>query len=127
MRDRISISKQKINELFQKRELELELKDIEYEYYLILVSTISLISRDRSIFKRNIDLYKFIKKVFKVEYREYVQKNKSILIGRTINYISTEIESYEYEKYANILIREINELISPRKENYNKFLQEVKK
>lgn len=127
MRDRISISKQKINELFEKRELELELKDIEYEYYLILVSTISLISRDRSIFKRNIDLYEFIKKVFKVEYREYVQKNKSILIGRTINYISTEIESYEYEKYANILIREINELISPRKENYNKFLQEVKK
>ena len=119
--------KQKINELFQKRELELELKDIEYEYYLILVSTISLISRDRSIFKRNIDLYEFIKKVFKVEYREYVQKNKSILIGRTINYISTEIESYEYEKYANILIREINELISPRKENYNKFLQGVKK
>lgn len=127
MRDRISISKQKINELFEKRELELELKDIEYEYYLILVSTISLISRDRRIFKRNIDLYEFIKKVFNVEFREYVQKNKSILIGRTINYISTEIESYEYEKYANILIREINDIISPRKENYNKFLQGVKK
>ncbi len=127
MRDRISISKQKINELFQKRELELNLKDIEYEYYLILVSTISLISKDRSIFKRNIELYEFIKKVFNVEYKEYVKKNKNILIGKTINHISTEIESYEYEKYANILNREINELICPRKENYNKFLQEVKK
>lgn len=127
MRDRISISKQIINELFEKKELDLNLKDIEYEYYLILVSTISLISKDRNIFKRNIELYEFIKKVFKIEYKEYVQKNKSILVGKTINYISTEIESYEYEKYANILSREINELVYPRKENYNKFLQEVKR
>jgi len=127
MKDRISISKENLEELFQKKELELDIKDIEYEYYLILVSTLSLISKDRKIFKRNNELYEFIKKVFKVDYREYVQKNKSILIGKTINYISSEIEKYEYEKYANILNREINELISPRKDNYNKFLQEVKK
>ena len=127
MRDRISISKDRLKDLCEKKESEFELKDIEYEYYAIIVSTISYMSRDRKIFKRNKDLYEFINKVFNKEYKEYIQKNKSILIGKIINHVSNDIDKIEYEKYANILSKEINEIISPKKDSYIKFLQGNKK
>ena len=127
MRDRLLISKEKIKDLYIVNELDFEFKDLEYEYYSIIVATISYISKDRKIFKKNKDLYEFLDKVFdfKIEFKMYVKKNKSILIGKTLQYVSNNIEKNQYEKYANKLNRELNELISPKRENYLKFLQGI--
>lgn len=127
MRDRISISKSKIDELYKRINIDNEFKEAEYEYYMILVSTISFMGSTNLIFKKNIDFYEFLKKVFNIEYKGYIVKNKSLLLGKIIRYISTEINKKDYEKYANRLNREINEIIDPQEEGYVKFLQGIKK
>lgn len=123
MKDRILFSKDKLEQLYKSKELKVDLREVEYEYYLIIVGTLTYLAKDRTIFKKNKYFYAFIKEVFNIDFKEYVVKNKSILLGRILNYITNEIDKRDYEKYANILTKEINEIISPSEESYIKFLQ----
>ncbi|APR00910.1 hypothetical protein RSJ2_2182 [Clostridium botulinum] len=128
MSERICISKNKINQLYEQKNIDLDIKDIEYEYYIILISTISLIANQKKIFRKNSELYNFLKDIFPIDYKKYILSNRSLLIGKIIKTITREIDKEDYENYANILNRKINDIISPMNKNeYIQFLQEVDK
>ncbi|MDS1005141.1 hypothetical protein FC976_16710 [Clostridium sporogenes] len=128
MSERIYISKNKINQLYEQKNIDLDIKDIEYEYYIILISTISLIANQKKIFRKNIELYNFLKDIFPIDYKKYILSNRSLLIGKIIKTITKEIDKEDYENYANILNRKINDIISQMNKNqYVQFLQEVNK
>ncbi len=84
MSERICISKNKINQLYEQKNIDLDIKDIEYEYYIILISTISLIANQKKIFRKNSELYNFLKDIFPIDYKKYILSNRSLLIGKII-------------------------------------------
>lgn len=92
----------------------------EVIYFNILVSCVSEVLMSKIFFKKNKDVLEFLEQNFRIVLPEYVGKNRSLVLGRTIKHFC-EIESAdEVKDYLNILYKFLREVIKER-EGKDKF------
>jgi hypothetical protein len=124
--DRLEISKKKIIELNNKFN-DSEFKNIYLDYFIILVTNINFLSNNKKIFKRNEEIANFLDNIFHIGFKDYIKKNRKLIIGATMQFISSQEERENYEAYANELNRGINRIIKDQTDpNYVDYLKKAK-
>jgi hypothetical protein len=92
-----------------------------------LVTNINFLSNNKKIFKRNEEIANFLDNIFHIGFKDYIKKNRKLIIGATMQFISSQEERENYEAYANELNRGINRIIKDQTDpNYVDYLKKAK-
>lgn len=77
-----------------------------------LIGIVSELILSRKIFKKNSDITEFLKKVFNIEYKEYVIRSRTLIIAHISRNI-VKLDSFENKKvlleFINCKIEELKE------------------
>lgn len=91
----------------------LKSKDIPVYQMMGIVSELVL---SKTVFKKNNDISDFIKKIFGIEFKDYVMKSRTMILARTVRLISTSSD-IEYQVYRKKLLNFIEEYYDNSSEN----------
>ncbi|SDL09229.1 hypothetical protein [Natronincola ferrireducens] len=85
-------------------------------FYNAMISGLTQLILCKKLFKRNKDIVEFLDKVFNIKYPDYVNKNRALILGRTIRYVSEIDDSESLKAIINKLYEVISKL---NNDNYN--------
>ncbi|MEC5189060.1 hypothetical protein GGQ77_002830 [Geobacillus thermodenitrificans] len=74
-------------------------------YYFILINCLSEIILSKKYFKRNKDLLTFLDKKFDIKLPDYLESNRSLILGRTVKYIAQIDDIIKIRKYLSIIYK----------------------
>jgi len=109
-----------ILELIFKSDPNYNINDTQNSYdlrNLLLISTNTLIS-NKKVFPKNADVYNFLLKVFDFDFKEYILKNRVLMIGKTTKFIIELEDILEIENYLNKINRFVLRSLDENEKNY---------
>lgn len=84
-----------------------ELKNRNIPKYKI-IGIVSEMILSKEIFKRNTDVKQFILRVFEIEYKDYIVRSRTMILAKTVRFLSV---TENYSNYCKKLAEVINEVI----------------
>ncbi|MCT8231592.1 hypothetical protein NBG92_09860 [Proteus terrae] len=102
------------NKLITKKKL-MELKDSDSVEFM--VGFLSLVVFSKELFKSNMELYAFIKRVFKVEFKNYVISSRTLMFSRVSKDIISKYSEENYSSAKNAIINIIYEKLDQQPVN----------
>lgn len=88
----------------------MELKDSDSIEFFVGFLSFVIFSKD--LFKSNLELYSFVKKAFKIEFKNYVIASRTLMFSRIAREITNKSDEYDFSYAKNFVIGFINEKIN---------------
>jgi hypothetical protein len=113
-----------MNSFNEKYEIYNCKKPSDTVYFNILISCFSELIISKKFLKRNKDVIEFLQTTLELSFPNYVNKNRSLILGRTIKYLS-EIESVsEVKDILNKIYRFMYKMVNDE-QSYESTWQDV--